>query len=164
MFLSFAFQQAQSASPELGSILWGVSLVISAASPVILAMMKRSQDRHNAKQDRIAEAQRLATVEVKDTLLATGTATDKKLSEQGKTLGDVHTLVNSQKGVMLNALAIALKANAILAREKADRADANELDKVAAQLAQRAADKAQDDLRIHEEQQAIVDARKKSIE
>jgi hypothetical protein len=160
-----------------GGILWGVGLIISAASPIILAMMKRSQDKHNEKSDRTAEAQRLATVqvaqvvqksneaqrvavlEVKDTLLATGNATDKRLAEQGKTLGDVHTLVNSQKGVMLTALSVALAGNAILAREKAMRAEATEADKLQALAAEEAADKAAADLRSHQEQQAIVDAR-----
>jgi hypothetical protein len=181
MFLTSAFQEPPVYSRGWGEIAWGISLIISSAAPIILAMMKRSQDKHNEKQDRATEltrlatvqvaqavkqsteAQRMAVLEVKDTLLATGNATDKKIAEQGKTLSDVHTLVNSQKGVMLNALAIALKANAILAREKADRADANELDKVAAELAQRAANKAQEDLRAHEEQQAIVDERKRAL-
>lgn len=129
-----------------------IPLIISAATPAMLAFMAWMQNRSAKKAE-------IGTEQVKQALASSDAATAHDLSEIKVTTNQTHVLVNSQKGVLLKNLAVATKATALLAREKSNRTNTSE-DEMAASEFEALARVAIVELASHEGQQAKVDASK----
>ena len=132
-----------------------LGLLLAFCSTVFTGVMAYLMARLNDKQERAAkktEEAAVKTEEVRTTLKENQVCLDEKLdaaarerAEMVKVGKDTHTLVNSQRGATLRALAVALR---IIARDRPTP------ENVAA------AERAEHDSRDHETEQAKVDAGK----
>ena len=101
--------------------------------------------------------------------MVTGVKQDLKKSDEKteSNLGDIkqiavqtHTLVNSQRGVILKNMAILSRNHAIMARKSSNLSN-NTVDREIADRAEAAADAAESDFNLHQAQQDIVDQNRK---
>ena len=130
----------------LNTVLLSLVALVTALTPVLLAMINNKQARAlaNSEQTKKATIEAAARVEdVKRDLQVQSAASTKQMTEIAKVGIDTHTLVNSNMGVQL-------KLAAGFARRLADITKSSD-DEKAASLAELAYDE-------HVKKQAVVDA------
>lgn len=144
--------------------LW--SSVFGAITPLVLLFSLWVQKiwadnaarRGEDAKDAAIEAAK-AAVQVKQTLEHTSVAAHEDLSRIKQLATQTHTLVNSQRGVILKNMATLSRNHAIMARKAATLSNDHE-DRMIADAAEEAASHAESTYDLHQDQQDIVDSRK----
>jgi hypothetical protein len=125
-------------------------VAIQAITPLILLLSLYVQKRW-------ADSAAKHVIEVKQVLHDTDAATNVKLRSIEATTIQTHTLVNSRWGVILANMSVLSREHATNLREKSNVSQLPEDIKLA-QAAEDAAAAAENDLKVHQQQQALVDA------
>jgi hypothetical protein len=145
--------------------LW--SSVFGAITPLVLLFSlwvqkiwadnaaRRGEDAKDAAQEAAK-----AAIQVKQTLEHTSSAAHEDLGRIKQLATQTHTLVNSQRGVILKNMAVLSRSHAVLARKAANLSNDSD-DRLIADEAEEAASHAESAYDLHQDQQNIVDSTSK---